>query len=420
MIFIQVFFSNFSFSQVTYDDCGQALEICPNNSFSINNIGATKTACNNCDDNFTFCFTPNNTIWLKFTSNDLGGNAQLDFSNLVFQTNPNQDNEIQATIIKALAPCDATTYTTIGNCVANATTNFSLSANLSPSTLYYVVINGAKNGAGITKAAELTVDVILSGVGVDRIPPSIFINGPDSLCIDELATYQAISSNCPESSTFQWFINGQLIAVTQNSFLQTTALRNEDTLSVSNSCYTECPILQTALFEPIFVETFFVDAGEDQFISPNETALLNGNTDVDTFFWSPNNQISNINLINPAVSPEFTTSYFLTGQKNGCFLSDEVVITVDLNLKITNSFTPNEDGFNDSWEIPGLIEYPNCLVQIFNRWGQLVFTSTGYNEKKAWNGKINGKLADASVYYYTIDLRNGNDDLIKGSVTLIK
>ena len=87
---------------------------------------------------------------------------------------------------------------------------------------------------------------------------------------------------------------------------------------------------------------------------------------------------------------------------------------------IKNSFTPNEDGYNDTWEIPALIQYPNCLVQIFDRWGQMVFTSIGYNEKKAWNGKINGKLADASVFYYSIDLRNGDDKLIKGSVSLIK
>lgn len=418
--FLSLFVGSLSFSQVSYDNCGQALEICPNVNFSINNIAATKTLCANCDDNFSFCFTPNNTVWLKFISNSLGGNAQIDFSNLVFESNANQGNEIQATLIESLAPCDATTYSVLGNCVTNATTNFSINAILLPSTVYYLVINGAKNGAGITKAAEVSMDVVLSGVGVNRINPSLAIFGQDSLCQNYVATFEANSLNCPDSSAFQWFINGELVAVTSGIMFQTSALKNNDVLSVSNSCFLQCPVLQNFISPPIFVETFSVNAGEDKFIIPGETVILDGSSDVDTFYWSPITYMTNNKILNPVVNPEFTTSYFLTGEKNGCLLSDETVVTVDLLLKITNSFTPNEDGYNDTWEIPALIQYPNCLVQIFNRWGQMVFTSIGYNEKKAWNGKINGKLADASVFYYSIDLRNGDDKIIKGSVSLIK
>jgi gliding motility-associated-like protein len=402
-----------------YDNCNNALEICPNTDFLINNIGATKTFCTNCDDNFNFCFTANNTIWLKFTSNEIGGLALVDFSNLVFESNPNQGNQVQATILRALAPCDATTYTAVGNCVSDAGSSFTLSANVIPSTQYYIVINGARN-AGSSIPAELSMNVNLHGLGVDRPFPYISLSYPDSLCENELANMSASILNCPDSSNFSWFINGELVALTPSTVFQTSALKNNDILSFSTSCFTQCRQIKTETSSPIFVESFTVDAGEDKFIAPGEAVELNGNSDALIYYWTPNSAISNSLILNPIVSPEITTSYFLTGVKNSCLLSDEVIVHVDLKLEINNTFTPNDDGYNDTWEILGLILYPNCLVQIFDRWGQIVYSSTGYNSKKAWDGKINDKKANESVYFYTIDLRDGSSKTFKGSINLVR
>jgi gliding motility-associated-like protein len=419
LIAFSLFFVKIGVSQTPYDNCNNALEICPNTDFDINNIDATKTFCANCDDNFSFCFTANNTIWLKFTSNELGGQAQLDFSNLEFESNPNQGDQLQATILRALAPCDATTYTAVGNCVSNATTNFSLTANLLPSTEYYVVVNGARNG-GTTIPAEARMNINLHGVGVDRPFPFISLSYPDSLCQNEIATLSASILNCPDSTNFSWFINGDLVALTPSAVFQTSALKNNDVITFSTSCFSQCAQIKSESSLPIFVESFLVDAGEDKFISPGEAVELNGTSEALINFWTPSFAISNPTTLNPIVSPEITTSYFLTGEKNSCLISDEVIVHVDLKLEIYNTFTPNGDGFNDTWEIPGLILYPNCLVQIFDRWGQLVFSSTGYNAKKAWDGTINDKKANESVYFYSIDLRDGSSRTFKGSVSLIR
>ena len=91
---LMVFFSSKSAnSQEVYNACDNALEICPNNTYSISNIGATSTVCPNCEDDFATCFVSNNSIWLTFTTNAAGGNVQVDFSNLVFETGAGQDNE---------------------------------------------------------------------------------------------------------------------------------------------------------------------------------------------------------------------------------------------------------------------------------------------------------------------------------------
>lgn len=72
----------------------------------------------------------------------------------------------------------------------------------------------------------------------------------------------------------------------------------------------------------------------------------------------------------------------------------------DKVLLIPNAFSPNGDGINDKWEIEGLRAYPDCTVDIFNRWGQPVYSSKGY--QNPWDGKYSGKPVPVATYYYVI------------------
>ncbi|MGV3631924.1 MAG: gliding motility-associated C-terminal domain-containing protein [Bacteroidota bacterium] len=415
-----LFFALFGRAQESYNQCSQALEICPLVPVQVNNIAANITFCTPCDDNFSSCFTPNNTIWMKFTTNSTGGFTQIDFSNLVFESSAGQDTEAQATILRANAPCDATTYSLQGNCITNATGNFTLTANLAANTTYYVVANGAKNGPGITKAAEFTADVFLSGAGVVRITPSIVADFQAFYCKNEIATFVAHLDNCPDSTEYRWFINDTLAGVTQDSVFQTTVLKNGDVLSVSNSCFTQCTVHPVSATPPLFVFDFVLDAGPDFMINYGQSVGLVGTTDATAFHWSPPGLVSNPGILDPVAYPKITTTYYLTGELNGCSKTDAMTVTVGLTLEITNTFTPNDDGSNDTWNIPGLVNYPNCFVQIFDRWGQQVYNATGYNAKKAWDGTKNGKELNEGVYYYTIELRDGSEDVLTGYLNLIR
>ena len=66
-------------------------------------------------------------------------------------------------------------------------------------------------------------------------------------------------------------------------------------------------------------------------------------------------------------------------------------------------------------EIDGLNAYPDIVVKVFNRWGQLVFESIGYNQ--AWDGTSNGKELPTATYYYSIDLNDGRDPF-NGPITI--
>lgn len=77
-------------------------------------------------------------------------------------------------------------------------------------------------------------------------------------------------------------------------------------------------------------------------------------------------------------------------------------------LKIYNEFSPNDDGQNDFFYIDCIERYPNNQLEIFNRWGNLVYYQKGY--KNTWDGKADGsaKTLPEGTYFYILDLGDGS------------
>jgi gliding motility-associated-like protein len=74
-------------------------------------------------------------------------------------------------------------------------------------------------------------------------------------------------------------------------------------------------------------------------------------------------------------------------------------------------FSPNGDGNNDFWTIGGIDNYPDNAVKVYNRWGNLVYETSGYNNANiSWKGESNGKLLLGSngvpdgTYFYFINV----------------
>jgi gliding motility-associated-like protein len=85
------------------------------------------------------------------------------------------------------------------------------------------------------------------------------------------------------------------------------------------------------------------------------------------------------------------------------YVNGVLTITPPINLVIPNTFTPNYDGINDTWKIPALASYPDCMVRIFNRYGAIVYNSIGYGTP--WDGTVKGQDVPVGVYYYIIDTK---------------
>lgn len=95
-----------------------------------------------------------------------------------------------------------------------------------------------------------------------------------------------------------------------------------------------------------------------------------------------------------------------------------VEINEDCFAGIPNTFTPNNDGTNDTWQIPFLERYPNADVEIFDRTGKILFTQkNGYNTE--WNALFNGMKLAEGTYYYRIRI---NESLkpIMGYISVVR
>jgi gliding motility-associated-like protein len=117
-------------------------------------------------------------------------------------------------------------------------------------------------------------------------------------------------------------------------------------------------------------------------------------------------------------SPKVETIYTLRATSlNGCVATDNMVVFILKAPVIPNAFSPNGDGINDTWNITYLNSYPGCTVDVFDRYGQPVFRSEGY--EVPWNGTLKGKQLGVGVYYYIINPKNGLKP-VSGSVTILR
>ncbi len=154
------------------------------------------------------------------------------------------------------------------------------------------------------------------------------------------------------------------------------------------------------------------DLGSGRGLCSGDTLMLSPGTFL-SYLWQDGSTLPTYKVTNAG------TYWVRVTDENGCSTSDTTVIKLTgcLPAKIPNTFTPNGDGVNDTWQIDGLQGYTGCTVFIYNRWGQLVFKSIGYS--KPWDGTYKGKNLPFGTYYYVIDLKN-NSPRISGNVTIVR
>jgi len=163
-----------------------------------------------------------------------------------------------------------------------------------------------------------------------------------------------------------------------------------------------------------------VNAGHDVLLLDGSSVTLkpivSGNNL--TYKWTPSLGLNQDNILNPVATPTLNTTYKLTvTSADGCTNADEITVTVLKAPVIPNTFTPNNDGINDNWNIKYLDSYPDVIVEVFNRYGERVYYSNGYTI--AWDGRYKGAELPVGTYYYIISPGNGRGK-IAGPITIIR
>jgi gliding motility-associated-like protein len=163
-----------------------------------------------------------------------------------------------------------------------------------------------------------------------------------------------------------------------------------------------------------------VDAGRDRIMLGGRGITLAATAEGEgiSYSWTPIDHMNDAGSLNPAVSPPGDIIYKLSAVSAfGCTNEDDVAIKVVAGIFVPNAFTPNNDGRNDTWEIPYLDPAFGAEVSVFNRWGQLVYRTAG--SVVSWDGTLNGIAQGAGTYVYFV--RSKEYDInIKGTITLIR
>lgn len=266
---------------------------------------------------------------------------------------------------------------------------------------------------GCTDTSEILIVVDSSGF-ID------FNISDDSICIGEAIDFNGTYNRYGNTGVTWTFGDGVVIP-------DSTHIRHvfEQAGSYNvrfDATYRICPDVTKSL--PLFVGAYpIVDLGPDTTIclhgEPVWIEELNNTSNPNAkFVW--NNPTRDAT---PGTYLRHPGVYSVTVEIDGCASSDSVEVKRNCYINIPNAFTPNGDGYNDYF-LPRQLLSRNVTefsMQIFNRWGQVVFETNSLNGR-GWDGKMNDEFQPNGVYIYLINVSFGNNttERYQGNVTLMR
>ncbi|RYE29955.1 MAG: T9SS type B sorting domain-containing protein, partial [Sphingobacteriaceae bacterium] len=268
-------------------------------------------------------------------------------------------------------------------------------------------------------AISNTINMVVRPV---LVPAVSIVASANNICSGTPVIFTASVVNAGNSPVFSWMQNGSPVG-TNNTVFTSNILVDGDVITCvvtpdNSGCFTTTNVVSNRIVikvNPIPV----VSAGRDTTVFKGANFSLNGFATGSNlqYQWSPATYLSNTNILNPIITPLLTTKYTLRViNAAGCEATAQVTVKVFTKIVIPNTFTPNADGINDTWNIAGLADYPGATIDVYNRYGQQVFRTAIY---KQWDGTYNGKPLPLSTYYYVINPKN-NMALLSGWVAIIK
>ncbi|WCT10843.1 gliding motility-associated C-terminal domain-containing protein [Mucilaginibacter jinjuensis] len=299
------------------------------------------------------------------------------------------------------------------------------------------IITASQAGNDLYIAAEPQTQLLI----VNNLPqPGIIVNPADiNSCEGEELKFIAKGLAAGNNPTYQWKLNGQNVGDNSDVYISSSFKTGDVVTCVVTNNDGCVPMMSdvsaeiTGLVRPI--TTISVS------IARTQAGIIYAGTPV-TFKATPSGNIVNQIIYDWYIngrstgnnSPVFTTSTLADNDVVSCYIdvplfnmciinpfvqSNLILVKVKTVKDIIppNTFTPNNDGVNDTWDIPGLSSFAHNNVSVYDRYGSIVYQSAGYNIP--WDGSRNNHALPVGTYYYIINLNDGSRG-ISGSVTIIR
>ena len=277
------------------------------------------------------------------------------------------------------------------NTISDANSNINAISSTISTTVYVRVSNSL---------APNCFDVKPITIIVNKIPEPRPIDG--IVCIDSetgnlLNSYTLSSGLSSNSHTFQWFNEDGTVVGTSTNYIVTQA----GTYSIiATNTITGCASVETfATVNASEPATVAYSVSED-FVNNQTLTIIATGFGGDYEYQIDDTPYQNSPVFNNVNSGFHTIS---VRDKNGCGLTTTEAIVINY----PKYFTPNGDGYNETWNIYDLNEQKDAVIIIFDRYGKTLkkIKPSGVG----WDGTYNGRLMPSDDYWFTINYIKNNE-----------
>ena len=266
----------------------------------------------------------------------------------------------------------------------------------------YTVVVTSPEGCSATSSPQL--------ITVKPVVPIDITAADTVVCNDEVVNIELSATGGFVS--YLWDVTGEttssITAVNTGIFTVTGTTEDGCVSNASIQIINNSPF-ELNLSSPIFFDDYNVTAQGANDGSIDLTIF--GGSGSFTYDWSNGGTTQDLSGLAGGL---YTVS---VTDEQGCAVTDSINLKEPQAIKLPNGFTPNGDGFNDFYVIKGIQGYPGNKVNIFNRWGNLVFSTQDYQNN--WNGVSNdGNLLPDGTYFIVVDLNKEGTDNVENYIDL--
>ena len=299
-----------------------------------------------------------------------------------------------------------------------STVQFYLDSAVQGASPIHLIIQSGADANTIANACGRFMDIGDTAAVINATSASVLDLGPDKV-ICEGAPLTITAPNI-SNATYNWLLNGSGVGTNSSVYTNTqttpadagtyivnfdngTGCTGAGTIDVMVDTYAEAPIVTCT---PVILNNLYAYGWPAVAGAVSYEISLDGGAN-----WIAVNNGAGPNTHQLNNPPNFVIVRAIkAGPCNPGKVSEDA--TCDFEIVIPNIITPNADNLNDAFVILYLDRHPNTSLQIFNRWGKLIYETGNYQND--WDGKDHPD----GVYYYTLSLPDGDNR--KGTLTIIR